>query len=137
MTTYEIAKLTVGTRVAFARWHHWGGRPLSYGFGTVSKINGHGHITVVDKSGKLLKPKVFDKYGQERHSSWGHMLVSAESLQANLDSNDRQQSINAKVKAMVEKLEGKKNSHGDIHPDQEVADVLKDLAWRIETNTWA
>lgn len=139
MKTITIGELclSVRDRIGYARWHHWGGRPLVHGFGTIAKINGHGHVTV-QPDGDDMPLVVFDKYGKERKNTYGPQLVSVESLQADLDACDREASIAHKFQELEDHIKGHSFSgRSKVNPTQETADMLKELARRIETDTWA
>ena len=137
--------LSIGDRVGYARWHHWGGRPLSHGFGTVTKINGHGHVTITPDVAAVLLGKpdtsknlMFDKYGKERgKGNYGMSLVSVESLRADLDACDRKASISRKFQELKDHIKNHSIcGNSQVNPTQETADMLKELAHRIETNSW-
>lgn len=65
----------VGDEVGFGRSGRFNYH--STGFATVTKVNGHGHIT-------LGSGKVFDKHGKERGTNYGLVLIEAESLRASI-----------------------------------------------------
>ena len=100
----------VGDEVGFGRSTLYGSL-LGAGFATVTKINGHGHIT-------LSNGKVFDKHGDERGTSFGARLVEAEWLHKNQAAEAAIRETNHKVKELIVTLNGTFNYGGRAFIDE-------------------
>jgi hypothetical protein len=98
---YGDFEIQVGERVGYARFHSFGSI-LSHGFGTVTKINGHGHITVKSDNGTEL---VFDRQGRPRKNEYGPDLIHAAQLERLLAAKAQQQKRNALKKEMENRIE--------------------------------
>ena len=101
----------VGDEVGFGRYgrHSW----LSTGFAKVTKINGHGHIT-------LDTGKVFDKHGNERGTSYGLSLTEAESLSNSIARETARRDQNHRVRALQQKVNDLFGYSGNAHVSPEV-----------------
>ena len=96
----------VGDEVGFGRS---GGRSYhSTGFATVTKINGHGHIT-------LSSGKVFDKHGKERGTNYGSELIEAESLRASIARDNAARTQAATIRSIEQKLKDLWSYSGTVH----------------------
>ena len=84
MTNLELQNLKIGDRVGCYRNHSQHRILLEYGFGTITKINRNGQITI--SLGEETFNKVFDKYGNEKNRGdfLGASLCSAEWLEKQL-----------------------------------------------------
>jgi hypothetical protein len=110
----------VGQRVGFYR----SGRHVTTGtgFGTVSKINGHGHITVdVEGTGGAGVGPVqitFTKHGDERvlgHVSNGRRLMDADALQRMLNREGLARRASRAVHTLEEAVKAcPRNGMGDV-----------------------
>ena len=88
-------KLNVGDEVGFGRNARFG--LISTGFGRVTKINGHGHIT-------LDTGKVFDKHGKERGTNYGVNLIDADALRVSIAQADEQRERRDRIRALQDKV---------------------------------
>lgn len=110
----KASELKVGDRVAWGRSHHWGS-VHSYGFGVVSKINGHGHITVIPDNSDTYT-LVFDKHGKERGCSYGERsLMAVETLEWILADTELRHATHRAVAAIQKELADHRTGHGDYH----------------------
>lgn len=134
MTTIYAITLTVGDRVGYARHHHWGGYPLEHGFGTVTKINRHGHITVALEpraDGTPREPKVFDKCGKERKKHGYTHLVAPATLEAELARHDAEAARDRAVDALAAEIAGMKTHRGYYYVTTEGKARLAELVAAI------
>ena len=128
----EVQKLLPGDHVAYVRWQ-WS-TIMEQGISTVEKVNGHGHIILVDG-------KQFDKHGHERKKGqYGTRLTTVVDLQQAIDQHARQGQINHRMHEVVDAIRRQKNGFGDVCLEgdgaQKLANLLKETAKQIETNTW-
>jgi len=100
----------VGDEVGFRRSTRHGSL-LGVGFATVTKINGHGHIT-------LSTGKVFDKHGNERGTAFGARLVDAAWLRKDQAAEAAIRDTNNKVKELIATLNGTFNYGGRAFIDE-------------------
>lgn len=107
-------KLNVGDEVGFGRNARFG--LINTGFGRVTKINGHGHIT-------LDNGKVFDKRGNERGTKFGVNLIDANALRQQLAWKEEQRATTEKVKELQQKVADLFNYNGraSVSPDDKAA----------------
>jgi len=98
MTNYEV-----GDVVGFARFHTFGSI-LTHGFGTVTKINGHGHIFIKPQNGD---EKRFDKYGNTYKDKYGPSLIGAARLTEILEQQQNDRNIRKISKELAELIVNK------------------------------
>ena len=96
----------VGDEVGYGRHHQWG-TLLYHGFSRVVKINHHGHIT-------LENGKVFSKRGDERNTTYGSRLISAERLRSELKVVEEQRARNRAANELEELLKSWRSGRGDL-----------------------
>jgi hypothetical protein len=85
----------VGDEVGFARSTRYGYQ--SAGFSTVTKVNGHGHIT-------LANGVVYDKRGNERGNNYGKVLVEADYLRKSQAAEEARRSQASAVRTIEQKI---------------------------------
>ena len=114
----------VGERVGYYR-ESW-----SSGFGTITKINGHGHIIV-----KMEVPRAdgvdeieFDKYGDERKDArFGRKLCTEASLlEMNAEKEERNRAALA-VEALKKEIEDHRCGNGRYNITEETKATLRAL----------
>jgi len=93
MSNYEV-----GDVVGFARFHSFGSI-LTHGFGTVTKINGHGHIFIKTQNGD---EKRFDKYGDTYKDEYGPRLIGAARLTEILEQQQNKRNFMKACKELTE-----------------------------------
>jgi len=82
---FNLVDAVVGQKIGIARSTRYG--LTSCAFGTVTKVNGHGHIFVdVPKLGE----RRFDKYGDSYKDEWGPSLINADDLRTYLTREKKQ-----------------------------------------------
>ena len=113
----------VGDMVGYFRVGGTGGHMMGVGYGTVTKINGHGHIF-------LDTGKVFDKHGNERGTNYGVHLVDAEYLCERVAKEQARQDKAAMVRSLIQKLEGSFSYSGTVHID---GDAKQELLAMVNT----
>lgn len=124
MNSFEMAELKVGDVVGILPYS--GVRTHVIEDCKVTKINGHGHVTVHHSNGKINW--VFDKNGYDRASKWHGALIitNADAKKRNADQNT-QQEVNGKMNALFDYLSGQKNGYGNYHLNDEVKQKLKEM----------
>jgi len=94
----------IGEYISFSRSHY--GSLLAHGTSYITKINGHGHVT-------LANGKVFDKGGSEYKVKFGGLqLRSVESLTDELAQREARNSLDARVRAVEEFITSRKFGSG-------------------------
>jgi len=122
MNDLNIAELKIGDRVGFCRTHF--NTFIEKGFGIVTKINGHGHVTIILEGTNEPKFKVFDKYGNERNQVCSATtLCSAEWLEKKLAE---QAAYNAKQRAVKDLLDYIGNRRYEIN-DEHKAEIKAEI----------
>ena len=117
---FDVRNVKVGDEVAFAYFHSMG-TPLYKGFGTVTKINGHGHI-ILDNG------KVFDKRGKERGMKYSEtQLMCPDHLREILTTQEQRRARTQTVRDMIEKLNGCITYVGTAQVDAELKADLQAL----------
>lgn len=124
---YGDFAVKVGEEVGIARRHR-SGTLLSSKFGTVLKINGHGHIFVQSGDETLC----FNKRGDAYKNEYGPSLIHAAQLRSQLaaDAHRREQ---VRVAREIEQIlkDGYAYS-GRFFASQERVDTLKNLVAQLE-----
>ena len=115
MTNYSV-----GDVIGFARFHSFGSI-LIHGFGTVTKINGHGHVFVETKNGE----KRFDKYGNSYKDNYGPSLIGAARLTEIIENNENKRNISRASKEMTDLISSVRSGNGDFHITNEMLDELQ------------
>jgi hypothetical protein len=124
-----IADLKVGDRVGFCRTHY--GTLLNHGFGTVSKINGHGHITIIADGNGVpdnFDTQVYDKHGNEFKKGYGcRQLCAVEWLQSKIDAKTEDRRCQAAVKSLIAAIENHRCGNGKFSINEEAKSELHRL----------
>lgn len=104
MARLDLTTLKIGDEVGYSRGEH------GNGFSTVTKINGHGHIT-------LANGEVFDKHDQRRADgkySRGTYLCDPATLRKHIARRDAQRQVDLNINAMIEMIRRRKNGYGSF-----------------------
>jgi hypothetical protein len=120
----------VGETVGVVRQHSRDGTILNSHFGTVTKINGHGHIFVQDGSGE---ERLFDRRGDAYKDKWGPSLMDAAKLRNHLAADARRKEQVRIARAMEQELKEGYSYSGRFFPTQERIAQLKTLLAEMET----
>jgi hypothetical protein len=118
----------VGEEVGIVRQHSRDGTILNSRFGTVSKINGHGHIFVQSGDEKLR----FTKTGNAYKNTWGPSLMQAAKLRDHLAADARRKEQVRVARAMEQELKEGYAYSGRFFPTQERIAALKNLLAEME-----
>lgn len=118
----------VGEKVGFARFGRFGGRAISSGFGTVTKVNGFGHIFVTTAGGRELR---FDKYGDSYKDSYGPRLMCPARLTGILEAEENERIINTKARGIIEAVEKTRCGNGRIAISTETLDEIEALVAQL------
>lgn len=107
----------------------------SYGFGTVAKVNGYGHVLIDPESPDAAGRITFDKYGEERGRKYGgRCLITAANLEARLAEVKAKRDAYAAAKAIITELESHKNGRGDFCISAETKAKLAELVAALPVN---
>lgn len=117
----------VGETVGAVRRSRWGS-VVSARFGTVTKINGHGHIHV-DMGNETV---VFTRRGDAYKNEWGPSLIHAAQLRAQLDIEERRKEQVRVAREMEQTLKEGYAYSGRFFVSQERVDALKNLVAAME-----
>ena len=118
----------VGEEVGVVRQHSRDGTILNSRFGTVTKINGHGHIFVQCGEQELR----FDRRGNAYKDRWGPILMNADKLRSYLESDARRKEQVRIARAMEQTLKDGYSYSGRFFPTQERIAALKNLLAEME-----
>mgnify|MGYP003641234302 CR=1 FL=1 len=124
---FRFGTATVGQEVGIARSTRYGNQ--SRRFGTVTKINGHGHIFVTTDSGEEMR---FDKHGDSYKKDYGPSLYSAEYLRKDIADDLRQKQQRAAANALQTALKGNYAHTGHYWNTVSSIAVLKELLNEME-----
>ncbi len=119
--------IAVGEEVGLVRRHRSGSLMLAK-FGTVTKINGHGHIFV--KSGDTEYR--FTKTGDTYKDQWGPSLIHAAQLRDQLAAEERRKEQAQVAREMEQTLKDGYAYSGRFFVSQERVDALKNLLQKME-----
>lgn len=118
----------VGEEVGVVRRHSRDGTVLSSKFGTVTKINGHGHIFVQSGDTEYR----FTKTGDAYKDNWGPSLMHAAQLRAQIAADERRREQVRVARAMEQTLKEGYSYSGRFFPTAERIDALKNLVAEME-----
>jgi hypothetical protein len=119
----------VGEEVGVVRQHGRDGTILNSRFGTVTKINGHGHIFVQSDDQELR----FTRRGDAYKDKWGPSLMDAAKLRNHLAADARRKEQVRIARAMEQELQEGYSYSGRFFPTQERIAQLKTLLAEMET----
>ena len=118
----------VGEEVGVVRRHSRDGTVLSSRFGTVTKINGHGHIFVQSGDTEYR----FTKTGDAYKDNWGPSLMHAAQLRAQIAADERRKEQVRIAREMEQTLKEGYSYSGRFFVSQERVDALKNLVAEME-----
>jgi hypothetical protein len=120
--------IAVGEEVGITRINRsYGGFTFAV-FGTVTKINGHGHIFV--KAGD--KEYRFTRRGDAYKDEWGPSLMHAAQLRAGLAQQKKQQEQARLARELENKLKEGWTYGGRFHMSEELVSQLKEVIVEME-----
>jgi hypothetical protein len=117
----------VGETVGIVRQHRHGTILMSR-FGTVTKVNGHGHIFVQSEDREF----VFNKRGDAYKDDYGPSLMQAAKLRMIQESETRRKEQVRIARAMEQELKEGYSYSGRFFPSQERIAALKNLLADLE-----
>jgi hypothetical protein len=117
----------VGEEVGIARTSRYGGF-VSHRFGTVTKINGHGHIFVQSGEQELR----FTRAGNAYKSDYGPSLMDADKLRAQLAVADRRKEQRRIAQEIEQAIKSGYSYSGTFHVSEERVAILKELVNQLE-----
>jgi len=119
----------VGERVGIVRYNRTYGGLQNSGYGTVTKINGHGHIYVKTDTGQERR---FDRRGEAYKDSYGPMLISADKLAAQLAAQAVERNRNTIAQDIQSTLKGGFTYSGRFVASAERVAKLRELVAQLE-----
>jgi hypothetical protein len=121
---------SVGETVGIARQHRTSGTLLTARFGTVTKINGHGHIFVQSNDREF----VFNKRGDAYKDSYGPSLMQAAKLQMIHAAEEKRKTVNTVARELEQKVKEGWGYSGTFHATTELVDELEALVAKLKEN---
>jgi len=125
----EMKEYTVGQEVGYGRYGGYGSAH-STGFGEITKINGHGHITVKRTNGMTI---VFDKHGNERGTNYGTSLIDADYLRKVMADDLKRNTRHRAISDLIQKLSDCRGHSGISWMNKETKAELLEMLEAIET----
>ena len=117
----------VGDTVGVASIHRFG-TVLSHGFGEITKINGHGHITVTEDGGREWK---FDKHGDPYKENYGPRLIGAAKLTEMLERDANIKNITRATKDINRAIQGRQCGNGTNAMNADTLDEIQILVTKL------
>ena len=124
---YGNVNVLVGEEIGFARRSR--GIIMSHGVGTVTKINGHGHIFVKSGDRELR----FDRNGYSYKDNYGPTLISVDRLRRELADMDRRKEQSRIARDIEQTIKSGFSYSGTFHVSAERVATLKELVSQLET----
>ena len=125
---YGDFEIKVGDEVGMVRRNRSYGSISFQRFGTVSKINGHGHIYVQTAD----KEYRFDRRGNAYKDDWGPHLIHAASLRAEIEVENRRKEQVRIAREIENTISQGRSYSGRFFASQERVDALKNLVAEME-----
>jgi hypothetical protein len=119
---------SVGETVGIVRYNRTYGGIVSSRFGTVSKVNGHGHIFVQSED----KEFVFTKRGAAYKDSYGPSLISAGRLSNELAREEERKERARVARELEAELKAGWSYSGTFHATAERIAAMKNLVAELE-----
>jgi len=109
------------------RNRNWGGILFSK-FGTVTKINGHGHIYVQCED----KEYRFTRRGNAYKDDYGPSLIHAASLRAEMARDNRRKTVNTVARELEQKVKDGWGYSGTFHATETMISELEALVAKLK-----
>ena len=120
----------VNEEVGIVRYARFGYAPIFSAIGTVTKINGYGHIFVKDTDGKEHR---FDKYGDEYKVEYcGKSLTDPNALRALLQRNDQAMAVTKAANELLQQIKDGFSGDRRFHATDERLNDLQDALNKIK-----
>jgi hypothetical protein len=124
---FTQVNVEVGEEVGVARCTRYGFQ--SHRFGTISKVNGHGHIFVALADGKELR---FDKHGDAYKDKYGPSLFTAAHLRNDLAVAAKHREQRATAIALQSAVQGGFTGSGRFWATPQRIAEIKELLNKLE-----
>jgi len=118
--------IKVGDTVGYARFTRYG--VAANGFGTITKINGFGHIFLTATDGRELR---FDKYGDSYKNNYGPSLIGAARLTEIVERAENERIVNAKSNAIADLVASVRCGNGRMAMSNETLDEIVALVAQL------
>ena len=118
----------VGEEVGIVRRNRSYGGLLLSKFGTVTKINGHGHIFVQCDD----KEYRFTKRGNAYKDDYGPSLIHAASLRAEMARDNRRKTVNTVARELEQKVKDGWGYSGTFHATETMISELEALVAKLK-----
>ena len=120
----------VNEEVGIVRYARFGFAPIFSAIGTVTKINGYGHIFVKDTNGAEYR---FDKYGNEYKVEYGgKSLTDPNALRALLQRNEKAGAVTRAANELLEQIKDGFSGDRRFHATEERLNALQDALNKIK-----
>ena len=120
----------VNKEVGIVRYARFGFSPIFSAIGTVTKINGYGHIFVKASHGKEYR---FDKYGNEYKVEYGgKSLTDPNALRALLQRNEKAGAVTRAANELLEQIKDGFSGDRRFHATEERLNALQDALNKIK-----
>lgn len=120
----------VGEEVGVVRRNRSYGGLLLAKFGTVTKINGHGHIYVQWDNGE--KEMRFTRRGDAYKDNYGPSLIHAASLRAEMARDNRRKTVNTVARELEQKVKDGWGYSGTFHATETMISELEALVAKLK-----
>ena len=123
---------SVGAEVGIVRRNRsYGGLSMAR-FGTVTKINGHGHIFVQWDNGE--KEMRFTRRGYAYKDDYGPGLIHAEQLRVEQAREEKRKTINTVARELEQKVKEGWGYSGTFHATDTIIEDLEALVAKLKEN---
>jgi flagellar hook protein FlgE len=123
---------SVGAEVGIVRRNRsYGGLSMAR-FGTVTKINGHGHIFVQWDNGE--KEMRFTRRGYAYKDDYGPGLMHAEQLRVEQAREEKRKTINTVARELEQKVKEGWGYSGTFHATDTIIEELEALVAKLKEN---
>jgi hypothetical protein len=116
---------TVGDTVGYCRSGRYG--LMSSGFGTVEKVNGHGHVFLKTPTGT----ERFDKFGDSYKNSYGPKLIGAARLTEILEREENARNIDRATRELSDVVTKRRCGSGGYNMDAETLDTIDAMVKKL------
>lgn len=124
----HISDVVVGQEIGLVRYGRYG--MLSTAFGTVVKINGHGHIFVELAEGGDYK---LDKHGNSYKSDYGMHYTCPDRLRKDLEQAQKQKECSRTARELIQTTQNSFSGDGRFHVSAERIAELKNIVAKLES----
>jgi hypothetical protein len=115
----------VGQAIGYVRYSRYGLQ--AWGFGTIEKINGHGHIFVKAPAGT----RRFDKFGDSYQDLYGPKLIGAARLTGLVEHEERVRNTDKAVRELLEVVSNRRCGSGDYTMNTETLDDIDAMVKKL------